>query len=186
MRCHALLSALAVVLFTSLPGPGHADPVAVSPRPAPAIAPSAWVNGTPAAGAGRPGQVTVVLFWTRDCINCKRNLGIWNDWARRYAGTDVAVVSVHTPETRFERSPEATARFARQHGLAFPIAIDNDEKIWNAYGVESWPTEVLIDKRGRICSEYAGELNWQGSHEERVVTAKIEQLRMEPRTPAGL
>ena len=178
MRTPVLLSLLALALV-GLPGPAGADPVTVSPRPAPAIAPTTWVNGTPAAGAARPGKVTVVLFWTRDCINCKRNLGFWNDWAKKYAGTDVAVVSVHTPETRSERSPEATARFARQHGLQFPIAIDNDEKIWNAYGIESWPTEVLVDKQGRIRSEYAGELNWQGSHEERTVTAKIESLRME-------
>lgn len=153
-----------------------ADPVAVTPCPAPAVSPSLWVNGTPAA---RTGRVTVLLFWTRDCINCKHNLGFWNGWAKKYAGSDVSVVSVHTPETRSERSPTQTARFARQHGLEFPIAIDNDEKIWNAYGIESWPTEVLIDKQGRIRYEYAGELNWQGSHEERVVTAKIEGLRAE-------
>jgi len=41
---------------------------------------------------------------------------------------------------------------------------------------------VLIDKQGRTRYEYAGELNWQGSHEERVVTAKIEGLRAEQTT----
>ena len=135
---------------------------------------SAGWSGTLLAGDG-----CAALFWTRDCINCKRNLGFWNDWAKKYAGTDVAVVSVHTPETQYERSPEATARFARQHGLRFPVAVDNDEKIWNAYGVESWPTEVLVDKGGRVRYEYAGELNWQGSHEERAVAATIESLRAE-------
>ena len=174
-----LVIALALTLLPGVSRGVSADPVAITPRPAPALSPAAWVNGRPAAGAGQKGKVTVVLFWTRDCINCKRNLGYWDDWAKRYAGTDVAVVSVHTPETKFERSPDATARYARQHGLAFPIAIDNDEKIWNAYGIESWPTEVLIDKQGRIRNEYAGELNWQGSHEERVIMAKIESLRAE-------
>ena len=171
--------ALALSLLPGLLSPAQADPVAVALRPAPALTPAVWVNGRPPDGAAQKGKVTVVLFWTRDCINCKRNLGFWNDWAKKYAGTDVAVVSVHTPETRFERSPEATARFARQQGLSFPIAIDNNEKIWNAYGIESWPTEVLIDKQGRIRYEFAGELNWQESHEERVVAAKIESLRTE-------
>lgn len=169
------LALAAGLAFAGL-SPAQADPVAVTARPAPAVSPSQWVNGTPAAQAGR---VTVLLFWTRDCINCKHNLGFWNGWAKKYAGSDVSVVSVHTPETRSERSPTQTARFARQHGLEFPIAIDNDEKIWNAYGIESWPTEVLVDKRGRIRAEYAGELNWQGSHEERTVEAEIEKLRGE-------
>ncbi len=169
------LALAAGLAFAGL-SPAQADPVAVTARLAPAVSPSQWVNGTPAAQAG---HVTVLLFWTRDCINCKHNLGFWNGWAKKYAGSDVSVVSVHTPETRSERSPTQTARFARQRGLLFPIAIDNDEKIWNAYRIESWPTEVLVDKRGRIRAEYAGELNWQGSHEERVVTAKIEGLRAE-------
>ena len=125
------------------------------------------------------GKVVVLLFWTRDCINCKHNLGYWNDWAKRYSGTDVAGLSVHTPETRFERAPAATTRFARSHGLRFPILVDNDAHIWNAYGVQSWPTEVLIDKQGRIRAEFAGELNWEGRGEYKMVGKRIEALRAE-------
>ncbi len=129
--------------------------------------------------AAQRGKVTVLLFWTRDCINCKHNLGYWNTWAKTYQGTDVSVISVHTPETRFERSVDGTRRFAAQHGLQFPILVDNEEKTWSAFGVESWPTEILIDKRGQVRAEYAGELNWQGSGEYKTVQAKIEQLRRE-------
>lgn len=179
MKSSAAVVFTALVLLTGVVGPLGADPVPIQLRLAPAFAEGEWVNGRPTTISSQKGRVVILLFWTRDCVNCKNNLGYWNDWARKYANTDVTVLSIHTPETRFERSPGATARFARQHGLLFPIAIDNDEKIWNAYGIESWPTEVLVDKRGRIRAEYAGELNWQGSHEERVVTAKIEDLRME-------
>jgi len=130
---------------------GWADPVTVPIRPAPALADAGpWLNGPPTTLAAQKGRVVVLLFWTRDCINCKHNLGYWNDWARKYQGTDVAVLSVHTPETRFERAPAATARFARDHGLRFPILVDNDAHVWNAYGIQSWPTEVLIDKSGKV------------------------------------
>ncbi len=179
MKNLATVVVTSLVLLTGGMRPIAADPVPIQSRSAPAFAEEEWVNGRSTTLGLQRGRVVVLLFWTRDCINCKRNLGYWNQWAKKYTGTDVAVISVHTPETRFERSPEATARFARQHGLTFPIAIDNDEKIWNAYGVKSWPTEVLIDKQGRIRYEYAGELNWQGSHEERTVTAKVESLRAE-------
>ena len=123
--------------------------------------------------------MVVLLFWTRDCISCKHNLGYWNDWAKTYRGTDVAVISVHTPETRFERSVDATRRFVRQHDLQFPVLVDNDEKTWNAYGVQSWPTEIFVDKAGKIRAEYDGELSWQGSGEYKTVQAKIEQIRRE-------
>ena len=157
----------------------QADPVAVSVRPAPALASGPWVNGAPTTLAAQRGKVTVLLFWTRDCINCKHNLGYWNEWAKTYRGTDVSVISVHTPETRYERSVDGTRRFVQSHDLAFPVLVDNDEKTWNAFGVQSWPTEILIDKTGKIRAEYAGELNWQGSGEYKIVQAKIEELRRE-------
>lgn len=163
----------------ALAGAVHADSQPVQVRPAPALAAGAWINGAPTTFAAQRGKVTVLLFWTRDCINCKHNLGCWNDWAKTYRGTDVSVLSVHTPETRSERSVSDTRRFVQSHGLAFPVLVDNDEKTWNAFGVQSWPTEILIDKTGKIRAEYDGELNWQGSGEYRAVQAKIEQLRRE-------
>lgn len=155
----------------------QADAVPTQTRAAPALAAGPWLNGPDTSLAAQKGKVVVLLFWTRDCINCKHNLGYWNDWAKKYRGTNVAVLSVHTPETRFERSPAATARFAEEHVLRFPILVDNAAHVWNAYGIESWPTEVLIDKQGRIRAEYAGELNWEGSGEYRTVERKIEALR---------
>lgn len=171
----ALIAATALAPLTA-----QADAVPVSTRPAPALASAGpWLNGPETTLAAQRGKVVVLLFWTRDCINCKHNLGYWNDWAKKYSGTDVAVLSVHTPETRSERAPAATARFAREHGLRFPVLVDNDARVWNAYGVQSWPTEVLIDKQGRVREEFAGELNWEGSGEYKTVGRRIEALRAE-------
>ena len=179
MKLSAKLSPVLLAAAALAPTPAHADPVPVRPRPAPALASGPWLNGPATTLAAQKGKVVVLLFWTRDCINCKHNLGYWNDWARKYQGSDVAVLSVHTPETPAERSPSGTARFARDRGLRFPVVVDNDARIWNAYGIQSWPTEVLIDRQGRVRAEYAGELNWQGSGEFRVVERRIEELRAE-------
>ena len=108
--------AAALTAATSLaPLAAGADAVPVPTRPAPALASGPWLNGPATTLAAQKGKVIVLLFWTRDCINCKHNLGYWNDWAKKYGGTDVAVLSVHTPETRFERAP-------RRHGPLRPRA----------------------------------------------------------------
>lgn len=169
----------AALLLPSLSRAAHADAVPIKVQAAPALTAGPWLNGAATTLAAQRGKVVVLLFWTRDCINCKHNLGYWNEWANKYRGTDVTVLSVHTPETRAERSPAGTSRFAREHGLRFPIVVDNDAHIWNAYGIESWPTEVLIDRQGHVRYEYAGELNWQGSGEYKTVEARIENLRVE-------
>ena len=172
-------AAVGIGLLSVFAQPTGADPMPVQIHPAPSLKTGTWVNGAPTTLAAQRGKVTVLLFWTRDCINCKHNLGYWNSWAKTYRGTDVSVISVHTPETPSEHSIAGTRRFAQSHDLAFPILVDNDEKTWDAFGVQSWPTEVLIDKHGQVRYEYDGELNWQGSGEYKTVQAKIEQLRRE-------
>lgn len=171
----AALATLA--LLAGAAHPAAADPVAVAVHAAPSLQSGTWLNGAPTTLAAQKGKVVVLLFWTRACINCKHNLGYWNDWAKKYRGTDVAVLSVHTPETPGEHSIPSVRRFVAQRGLAFPVLVDNKSQTWNAFGIESWPTEVLIDKQGREVAKYEGELNWQGSGEYKQVGARIESLR---------
>ncbi len=40
-----------------------------------------------------------------------------------------------------------------------PIAEDNDNATWNLYGIEYWPSFVLIDKKGVIRYEGYGEFH---------------------------
>ena len=179
MKRFPVAAAVGVALLSALIGSVRADPEPVPVRPAPSLAQGAWINGTPTTIAAQRGKVTVLLFWTHGCINCKHNLGFWNDWARRYRHTNVTVLSVHTPETAEEHDVAGVRRFVQQWGLAFPVVTDNAEKTWDAYGIEYWPSEVLIDKQGRIRYRFGGELNYAGSGEYKTVQALIEKLRGE-------
>ena len=179
MKFFAAMLIAGALLLPFLALSAHGDPVPVSVHDAPALQSGTWVNGGPTTLAAQRGRVTVLLFWTRGCINCKHNLGYWNDWARRYQGTDVTVLSVHTPETPGEHSLGGVRRFVQERGLRFPVLIDNASETWDAFGVRSWPTEILIDKAGRVRAKYEGELNWQGSGEYKTVQQQIETLRAE-------
>ena len=134
------------------------------------------VKGDPTTIAAQHGKVVVLLFWTRECINCKHNLLYWNAWAKQFRGTDVTVLSVHTPELPEEHSISAVREFAKDH-IDFPVLTDNDEHTWDAYGIEYWSTEILIDKQGRIRNEYVGEVGGDGEYI--TIQKRIAQLRSE-------
>ena len=172
-------SILLICVIACLGGatPSSADPVAIRPFPAPQLTGGPWVNGNPVTPQDLRGKVVVLLFWTHGCINCKHNLGYWNDWAKEYKGSDVAVISVHTPEGDWERQVQGVRDFVRERGLVFPVVIDNDHANWNSYGVQAWPCEILVDKAGVVRYEYDGELNWNGSGEYKTVQSRIEELR---------
>jgi peroxiredoxin len=137
MKFFAAMLIAGALLLPFLALSAHADSIPVGIHAAPALQSGVWVNGQPTTIAAQRGKVVVLLFWTRGCINCKHNLGYWNDWARRYRGTDVSVLSVHTPETPGERSVSGVRRFVRERGLQFPVLIDNASQTWDAFGVSS-------------------------------------------------
>jgi uncharacterized protein YbjT (DUF2867 family) len=72
----------------------------------------------------------------------------------------LTIVGVHTPEFAFERSFQNVERAVREHGLGYPVGLDNDFIAWNAYGNRYWPTMYLIDRAGRIRYMQIGEGNY--------------------------
>jgi hypothetical protein len=40
----------------------------------------------------------VLHFWTNGCINCIHNYPVYRSWQEKYAGKDVTLIGVHTPE----------------------------------------------------------------------------------------
>jgi len=64
----------------------------------------------------------------------------------------VVVIGIDTGETG--DATEAAARFRAQHGLTYPILVDRDDSVQRAYGVQAFPTNVVIDRRGFV--RYAG------------------------------
>src|SRR5437588_590190 len=88
-----------------------------------------------AAGAG----VVLVDFWTYSCINCIRTLPYLRAWDARYRSQGLTIVGIHTPEFPFERDAGNVAAAIRSDGLHYPVAQDNEEGTWNAYGNQYWP-----------------------------------------------
>jgi len=64
---------------------------------------------------------------------------------------------VHAPKFEFGKSAENIDRRIRDHGLTYPIAIDNDFTIWRAFGNDAWPAKYLFESRGRLVSRRASE-----------------------------
>jgi len=160
--------------------PAFAVPTEPSLTQAPEFIHGLWINSKPTTLAALKGKVVLVTFWTTGCINCRRTLPYWSDWAKRFTPHhDFAVITIHTPETPAERNPAVVRRFAQQHHLTFPILVDSNEKNWDAFGIRYWPTTILIDKKGQIRGGWEGELNFNNSGLYHEVETQIEELRQE-------
>jgi thiol-disulfide isomerase/thioredoxin len=99
----------------------------------------------------------LIDFWTYSCINCLRAVPYVEAWSRKYKDAGLVVIGVHSPEFAFERDPANVARATREFGLSYPIAIDSDHTIWNAFDNAYWPAHYLIDAKGVIRFQHVGE-----------------------------
>ena len=132
-----------------------------------------WINPPPLTTADLRGKVVLVDFWTYTCINWRRTLPYLRVWAEKYRDQGLVIVGVHTPEFSFERDPENVRRAARDQHVDYPIAIDSDYAIWEAFDNQYWPALYFIDARGRIRHQQFGE----GDYDK--LEAVIQQLLVE-------
>jgi thiol-disulfide isomerase/thioredoxin len=130
----------------------------VSPRiPAPDFQANVWFNSPPLTLEQLRGKVVLVDFWEYTCINCIRTFPYLRRWNELYAPAGLVIIGVHTPEFAFAKNPQNVARAVRRFGFSFPVAVDNDEKLWNAFHNAAWPADFLIDKDGRVAYMHIGE-----------------------------
>jgi thiol-disulfide isomerase/thioredoxin len=131
-----------------------------------------WLNGRPTAASVR-GKVVLLDFYTFGCYNCKNvepNLrALYKDKPR----SELVILSVHSPETPLEHSRRALIESFSEQGISWPVAIDNDFAIWNAYGVNAWPTQMIFDRRGMLRKTIVGD------SQDASVNAAIDELLRE-------
>jgi cytochrome c biogenesis protein CcdA/thiol-disulfide isomerase/thioredoxin len=126
-----------------------------------------WLNSAPLDAQALKGKVVLVDFWTYSCINCLRTLPYVKAWAEKYKDQGLVVIGVHAPEFAFERDVGNVTKAMKELGINYPVAIDNDYKIWRAFNNEYWPAHYFADAQGRIRYHHFGEGDYAES--ERVI-----------------
>jgi thiol-disulfide isomerase/thioredoxin len=116
-----------------------------------------WLNSEPISLRERTGGVVLLDFWDYTCINCIRTLPYIQAWQKKYEAFGLTVVGVHTPEFDFAASEERVQKALEIFNITYPVMLDNEARIWNAYAIRSWPTRCLIDRDGYIRFVQHGE-----------------------------
>jgi cytochrome c biogenesis protein CcdA/thiol-disulfide isomerase/thioredoxin len=126
-----------------------------------------WLNSPPLTPEGLKGKVVLIDFWTYSCINCLRAIPYIRAWAEKYKDHGLVVIGVHTPEFAFERKISNVRAAVAELKIGYPVAVDNEYKIWRAFDNQYWPAHYFIDAQGRIRYHHFGEGEYDQS--ERVI-----------------
>lgn len=115
-----------------------------------------WLNAKPTPQLVR-GKVVVLDFYTFECHNCKNTEPNLRALYRDKPRADLVILSVHSPETSYERNRDNLVSSLKNQGIAWPVAVDNDFAIWNSYGIQAWPTQMIFDRSGHLRKTVVGD-----------------------------
>ncbi len=168
------LLAMAIVL-TAGPGTPLATasakpvelPIAQEPKPEPnPVAPEFpekmdWLNTAgPITLKDLKGKIVLLDFWTLCCINCIHTLPDLAKLEKKYAN-EIVVIGVHSAKFDNEKETQSIRKAVLRYEIAHPVVNDSDHKIWDKYGVSSWPTLMVVDSEGKVVGAVNGEGNFE-------------------------
>lgn len=90
------------------------------------------------------GRVVLLNLWATWCPPCQEEMPALQRFARENAGK-VVVLGVDQGE-----SASAAATYAREHGVTFPILVDEQQQYGRAYQGIGLPTTVIVARDGRV------------------------------------
>jgi peroxiredoxin len=91
------------------------------------------------------GKGVFLNFWGTWCKPCEKEMPYINRQYDVYKKQGVEVLAVNVGETKL-----SVQKFADRFGLTFPIMIDREDQVMNAYDVGQLPATFLIDKNGKV------------------------------------
>lgn len=127
------------------------------------------INGDAIDLTGLRGKVVVLNFWYVGCAPCRAEIPGLNQLVKDFHGKDVVFVAFALDKA------EDLQTFLKQTPFDYEVVPDSD-KIAQTYEVMTYPTHVVIDKRGRVSIRQTG----RSSKPQEELRPLIEQALAEP------
>ena len=127
------------------------------PRPGFNISGTTWINSDPLTLEKLHGKVVMLDFWEYTCINCIRTFPQNKEWYARYQKFGFEIIGVHDPEFQIAYDVDNVRAAVKRYQLPYPIVVDDQFKIWQAYSNQAWPSIFLIDGDGNVRYHLDGE-----------------------------
>ncbi len=106
------------------------------------------------------GKVVVLDFWTFCCINCMHIIPDLKKLEAKYP-LELQVIGVHSAKFLNEKDTNNIREAVLRYEIEHPVINDNRMEVWGTYGVQSWPTIVVIAPNGKVVGGVSGEGNFE-------------------------
>ncbi len=162
--CVLLVTVLPLTQCSRAPSPGESEPE--EGRPAPGFTLSDLEGHQISLDQFR-GKIVMLDFWATWCGPCRLTMPVLENLAKEYP-RDLTLLAINVAEP-----PELVRKYVRQQNISSTVLLDEEGKVGEAYGSDSIPMQVLIDKTGIVRKINVG----YSPNLAKLLRAAIERLR---------
>jgi len=101
------------------------------------------------------GRVVLVNFWATWCEPCEREMPAMERLYQSLPREEFELVAV-----AIDGKADDVRAFQKRYRLSFPILLDLDQAVYDAYQTMGVPESLLLDRDGRIVERYVGPREW--------------------------
>ena len=116
------------------------------------------------------GRVVFLNFWATWCAPCRAEMPEMERLHQEFKGNGFAVLAIDLRE-----SPAQVRKFGQELKLTFPLLIDEDAKVIQAYAVRALPVTYLIDRKGIMVGRAIGPREWYSGEARALIRHLLEQ-----------
>jgi len=132
-----------------------------------------WVNtDEPPTLEDNRGRVMLVVFWSYANLNSRHVMSMLREFDTRYESS-VGAIGIHTPRFQAEESSDAVLKAVNRWQLQIPVANDVNFEAWQKFGIQGWPSVLVLDAEGRPRQLF------EGDNQERKIELLVDQLLTE-------
>ncbi|WP_257958527.1 TlpA disulfide reductase family protein [Bacillus sp. V3-13] len=103
------------------------------------------------------GKKLLVNFWASWCPPCKKEMPYMQEMYEKYQKDGFEILAVNSTVT--EKNRQDAVDFVKEHGLTFPIPMDEKNEVSSRFEILTYPTSFFIDSDGIIRSRAIGGVN---------------------------
>jgi thiol-disulfide isomerase/thioredoxin len=102
----------------------------------------------------RTGPV-YLSFWALWCEPCKQELRALKAIAKAHEDQPITIIAVNQDSPKSVHEVKA---YVRSRGITFPVVLDPNKQVFQAFNGQNLPFSVLIDAKGKVVKTRTGYL----------------------------
>lgn len=126
------------------------------------------LDGRPWSLQALRGRPVALNFWASWCEPCRAEMPSLDLMALKYEREGLAVLTVN-----FKDGAQTVRRFLEAVPLSLPVLMDRDGSVAKAWGVNVFPTTLLVSRRGAPVGIVRGEVEWNGADGKRLIESLL-------------